>query len=87
MIEDQTETEKKPAKVKKKKPKFVDDGHTVYSMEGLTGGKRDDKDVPSLTGKEKRALIRAALARYLPMLLLVIGCFSVAALLVYLWLN
>ena len=49
---------------KPKKPKYVDDGHTVYSMENLTGEKPKGEK-PQLTGKERRAAIRAALAYYL----------------------
>lgn len=71
-------------KGKKSKMKYVDDGHTVFSMEGL--GKRD-KPAIELTGKERRALIRAAFARYLPALLGVLGCFSLAAVLLYFWLH
>ncbi|MCH5160533.1 MAG: hypothetical protein J1G04_00730 [Clostridiales bacterium] len=88
---DRTEAAEKPIddksseKIKKKKPKFVDDGRTVYSMEGLS--KHKDKDSLDLSKKEKRALIKAAFAHYLPIFLGVIGCFSIAAIILYLWLH
>ncbi len=49
------------------------------------GGKSDRSDL-GLTRKEKRAMIRAALATYLPILLGVLACFGLAALAMYLWL-
>ena len=76
---------KSTKKPKKKKPKFVDDGRTVYSMEGLS--KHKGKDSLDLSKKEKRALIKAAFAHYLPIFLGVIGCFSIAAIILYLWLH
>lgn len=71
---------------KKKKPKFVDDGRTIYSMDGLSKHKTD-KDSIDLSKKERRALIKAAFAHYLPIFLGVIGCFSIAVLIMYLWLH
>lgn len=73
---------------KKKKVKYVDDGHTVYSMEGLDEirGIRRRGDGIKLSREERRAAIRAAFARYLPVLLIVIGSFTLAALLLYFWL-
>ncbi|MCH5162768.1 MAG: dipeptide ABC transporter ATP-binding protein [Clostridiales bacterium] len=70
---------------KKNKAKFVDDGRTVFSMEGLN--QRSSKPAVELTGKERRAMIRAAFAKYLPAFLGMIGSFSLAALLIYLWLH
>ncbi len=72
---------------KPKKEKFVDDGHTVYSMEGLTGKLPEEKDRPKLTGKERWALIRAAFAHYFPPVLIVVGSFTLVAVLIYLWLK
>ena len=73
---------------KKKKPKFVDDGHTVYSMEGLDPAPRvKESDKVGLTRKERRAAIRAALAVYMPRVLLIVACFAAAALLIYFWLS
>ena len=73
-------------KPKKTKIKYVDDGHTVYSMEGLTGKLPEEKDRPNLTKKERRALIRAAFGHYLPPVLVALAGFTLAALLLYLWL-
>ena len=80
----QTEQAKKK---KKPKTKYVDDGHTVYSMEALTGKVPEEKDRPQLSKKERWALIRAAFSHYLPPALIVIGGFTLAALLVYFWLT
>lgn len=82
--------EKNPKKAKKKKKKiiYVDDGHTVYDMDGVGGAKHYEKDDGAhLTKKEKRAAIRAAFAAYLPKFLIVLLGFSIAAVLLYLWLK
>lgn len=74
---------------KKKKVKYVDDGHTVYSMDGLDeirGTKRRGDGI-KLSRAEKWAAIKAAFARYTPILLMVIGCFSLTAVLLYFWLK
>jgi len=77
-------------KKENKKPRkpYVDDGHTIYDMSGLSG-KRDEprreRDV-FLTGKEKRAAIGAAFSTYLPVLLIVLACFGLAMLLIRFWL-
>lgn len=72
---------------KKKVVYIEDDGHTVYSMENVGGGSKKDKEKVSLARKEKFAAIRAAFAVYFPRLLLVIGCFVVAGILMYFWLS
>ncbi len=64
----------------------MDDGHTVYSMEALTGKLPEEKDRPQMTGKERWALIRAAFGHYLPPVLIVLASFSLVALLMYFWL-
>lgn len=76
-------------KPKKKKVKYVDDGHTVYSMDGLdeARGIKRRGDGIKLSRKEKWAAIRAAFARFLPIFLGVVGCFSLTALLLYFWLK
>lgn len=75
----------------KKKNKVVyleDDGHTVYSMENVVGGgRKKNKDEIKLEKKERLAAIKAAFAVYFPRLLLIIGCFVVTGLLMYLWLS
>ena len=76
-------------KKKKIKVKYApDDGRTIYSMENVgNNGRKNDKEKVPLGRKEKWAAIRAAFAVYLPRLLLVIGCFIVTGLLIYLWLK
>ena len=77
---------------KESKPEFVDDGRTIYDMSGLddmhgTGKRADKKEGVSLSKKERRALIRAAFARYTPIFFGVLVCFTLAALLIYFWLK
>ena len=76
---------------KEKKQKYVDDGHTVYNMDNvqspLDSFRKKDNEGAGLSRKEKRAAIRAALATYLPRLLLIIACFGLAAILLYFWLR
>lgn len=69
----------------KKKTKFIDDGRTIYSMDGLSkkSKKQDDLD---LTKSEKRTIILAAFKVYLPRLLLILIGFGIAYILLYLWL-
>ena len=74
------------------KNKFVDDGRTLYDMSGLddmhnTGPRRTKKDGVSMTRSERRALIRAAFARYAPIFFGVLACFVLAGLLIYFWLK
>lgn len=76
---------KRKTKRKKQKTVYVDDGHTVYDMSGLTGEKKGKGDI-SLTRKERFAMIRAAFAHYLPIFLLVLGCFVLTGLILYIWL-
>ena len=70
---------------KKKKTVYVDDGHTVYDMSGVSGKKKKEDDL-GLSRKERRAVIKAAFATYLPILVGVLACFTLAALLMYFWL-
>ena len=67
------------------KKKYVDDGHTIYNMDGLKKGPKSDKI--SLSNKEKIALIKAFLIRYIPLLFGLILCFALAMLFIHLWLN
>lgn len=80
---------KKGKKPKKKKPVYIDDGHTVYSMENLpsVAGKKKKGDGVNVTKKERRAMIKAAYAYYLPRLLLGVLCFAVVIILLWLWLK
>ena len=80
---------KKAKKPKKKKPVYIDDGHTVYSMENLpsVAGKKKKDDGVNVTKKERRAMIKAAYAYYLPRLLLGVLCFAAVIILLWLWLK
>ncbi len=81
------ESPQPPKKKKKKRAKYIDDGHTVYSMAGLDpDAERKKGENVRLTRKERWAAIRAGLARYLPVLFLVLACFLAAAALLYFWL-
>lgn len=76
----------------KRKIEFRDDGRTIYDMSGLddmrrSGPRIEKKESIRLTRAERRALIRAALSHYAPLLFGVIACFTVAALLAYFWLK
>ena len=78
---------KKPNKKPKRQP-YIDDGHTIYDMSGLTGGRKSAPSQPQgLNRKEKRAAIAAAFACYLPLLLTVLGSFALVMLLIKLWLR
>lgn len=72
----------------KKKKQYIDDGHTIYNMDidGMPHRRIQKKDNVSLTKKERRAMIKAAYAQYLPIVFGTILCFGLAALLMYFWL-
>ena len=83
---------------KKKKIKVVyleDKGETVYSMAALEGKTPEEKEeyerrrrnFPAVTGREKRTMIGAAFTVYGPLLLMLVGAFTAAALLLYLFLR
>lgn len=76
-------------KSKEKKTKFVDPGHTIYDMSNVPSSRPTFKkrDGINLTPKERRAVVGAAFAHFLPILFGVIGCFLVAMLLILWWLN
>ena len=74
---------------KNKKEEYIDDGHTIYNMD-VEGFKWHDKKKQStfyVSKEEKKLLIKAALKAYIPKLLIVILGFSLAIILVYLWLK
>ena len=84
-------------KQKKKKVKVVyleDKGETIYSMAALEGKTPEEKEeyekrrksAPLITGKERLAMIGAAFSVYGPLLLMVVGAFALAGLLLYLFL-
>ncbi len=72
-----------------KKPKYIDDGHTIYNMDvdGMPHRRAKNKDDFYVTRKEKRAIIKAALQHYLPLFIGVLVCFLIAMLLIMLWLS
>ena len=81
----------------KKKPKVIyyeDRGQTIYSMaalDGKTPEEREEEDkrrksFPILTAREVWAMISAAFSVYGPLLLMVVGSFSIVAFLLYLFL-
>ena len=84
-------------KDKKKKVKTVyleDKGETIYSMASLYGRTPEEQEEYNrksrgvdTTGRERLAMIRAAFSVYGPMLLIVVGGFTIAALLMYLFLK
>ncbi|HBF15296.1 MAG TPA: hypothetical protein DDW30_06400 [Clostridiales bacterium] len=80
---------KAPKKKKKKRLPYTDDGHTVYDMSALSKqrGESDPADRVGLTRGERRAAIKAAFAKYLPVLLIVLICFFMTMLLMRLWLH
>lgn len=77
---------KQPSKKPKKQP-YIDDGHTIYDMSGLTGQDKHKNQSVGLTKEEKRAAISAAFSCYLPLLAMVLGSFLVVMLLIKLWLH
>jgi hypothetical protein len=74
---------------KKQKNEYIDDGHTIYDMNvDAKWNNRNDKTPSVMVTKEERLiLIKAAFKAYFPKLLLVIGCFLLTMLLIYLWLK
>ena len=83
---------------KKKKVKIVyleDKGDTIYSMAALEGRTPEEqekydkkrKNRISATARERLAMMRAAFSVYGLILLICVGAFSVAALLMYLFLR
>lgn len=82
---------------KKKKTKVVylpDNGETIYSMAALEGKTPEELDemekqrkaFPTITGRERRAMIGAAFSVYGPMLLMIVLSFAAVALLLYFFL-
>lgn len=70
--------------MKKNKKKYVDDGHTIYPMDGLSKHPKKNADNPNLTRKERSSMIRAGFRVYLPVLIVLILGFTLAFLLLYL---
>lgn len=76
-------------KEKKKKQKYIDDGHTIYNMDvdGMPHRVTKNDTGIDVTKKEKRAIIKAALLHYGPILIGIIICFFIAMLVIKLWLH
>ena len=77
-------------KIKKNKnQEFIDDGHTIYDMnvDASWNNRREKSPSVMVSKDERRMLIKAALKAYLPKLLMVLGCFLVVMILIYLWLK
>ncbi len=74
---------------KEKKEKFIDDNHTIYSMDvdGMPKRSSSKGNELGLTRKERRALIKAAYLHFIPILIGIIICFIIAMLLIRLWLK
>lgn len=72
----------------RKKPKYIDDGHTIYDMnvDASWNPKRKEKSI-TVSKEERRALIKAAFLAYFPKLLIVIAGFGLAIVLIYFWLK
>ena len=72
-----------------KKDEFIDDGHTIYNMDvdGMPKRSSSKGNQLGLTRKERRALIRAALLHFIPILFGIVLCFTLAAILIYFWLR
>ena len=75
--------------MKKEKQEYIDDGHTIYSMDcdAKWSEKRIEKQTIYVTKQERRALIKAAFLAYTPKLLMVLLCFGLAVILIYFWLK
>jgi hypothetical protein len=87
--------------MRRKKEKWVDDGRTIAPMTGeeipqsgrafFSGRERKrnlkNKGKSDVTRKEQHAMMRALFAVMLPRILVVLACFSLVALLMWLWLS
>ncbi len=75
---------------KNKKDDFVDDGHTVYNMDGVPRPiwkRQKNENKAALSKEERRAAIKAAFITYGPIFAGVILSFTLALLLILLWLK
>ncbi|MBQ4071870.1 MAG: hypothetical protein IJD51_05635 [Clostridia bacterium] len=85
----------KKRKTKVKTVYYEDKGETIYSMAALEGKtpeqkeeeEKNRKNFPTLTGKERRAMISAAFSVYGPLLLMLVGSFALVALFLYFFLK
>lgn len=74
--------------MKNKKQEYIDDGHTIYSMDVDAKWARPKEKQQSVyvSKEEKRILIKAAFRAYIPKLLIVLFGFGLAIILIYFWL-
>ena len=74
---------------KEKKDKYIDDGHTIYSMDvdAKWSVKHNSKQKVYVSKDERKLLIKAAYRAYFPKLLLVLFAFLLAVLLIFFWLR
>lgn len=76
---------------KKNKKKFVDDGRTIYNMnvEGFRwyDKKKRNENKIYVDKDDRNALIKAAFLSYLPIVIIILIGFTVAALLIFFWLK
>ena len=74
---------------KNKNKEYIDDGHTIYDMnvDAKWNNKKEKTPSVMVTKEERWILIKAAFKAYFPKLLLVLGCFLLAMILIYLWLK
>ena len=93
--EEKAEDTQAPKKKKKIKVVYLEDrGQTIYSMAMLNGKTPEEqeefekrkRETPMFTGGEKWAMVKAAFSVYGPLLLIAVGGFGIAALLLYLFL-
>lgn len=70
-----------------KKNKYYDDGHTIYNMDIDGLPKREKKVRISIDKEERKVIMKAGLRTYLPLMIIIVICFCITFLLVYLWLG
>ena len=80
---------KKLKKMKnKRKEEYIDDGHTIYSMDvdAKWSKPKESNSTIYVSKEEKRLLMKAAFRAYIPKLLIVLLGFGLAIILMYFWL-
>ena len=73
-------------------PKHIENYRKWLDLGPLTPEEKEEyerrrRNFPAVTGREKRAMIGAAFTVYGPLLLMLVGAFTAAALLLYLFLR
>ena len=74
--------------MKNNKKEYIDDGHTIYSMDvdAKWARPKEEKQRIYVSREEKRILIKAAFRAFTPKLLIVLLSFGLAIILIYFWL-